>query len=97
MDKTAALLNRVKKAKENISNLKKMRTAYEKNMNHSAHCTSMNFSVGGFNTAHAVCNDETIFLKVIVDSIAAEEKLHLNDFKLVEAIEMLATNQIGVN
>lgn len=94
MENLQQLIREVEKAKENIRNLKKLLVTYKNNKTRGSHNVNMEFYVGGYNSATAECIDEDIFHKAVELSIEHQEKLMADKFKTVEAMEMLATNQI---
>ncbi len=96
-DNTSKLLRETNNAKANIDQLKRMKNVYSSNKKHNKGTAKMTISVTGYNDCYATCVDEDLFLKLVEDAIASEEKLNEKKFKMVEAIEMIATNEIGVS
>ena len=95
MENLQQLINEVKAAKSNIANLKKLLTSYKSNKERSGYNCKMTFEIEGFNNVHAACIDESIFHKAVNDSVRFQENLMADKFKTVEAMEMLATGQVG--
>lgn len=95
MENLKKLISEVKAAEANINNLKRLLTTYKTNKERGGYNCKMGFHVNGFNDVQAVCIDELIFYKAVNESIEFQERLFSDKFKTVEAMEMLATNQVG--
>ena len=84
------LISRVNKSKANIELLKGLSTKHKNNKERSSNA-QLKFYVYGMNEGAGVCVDESIYFKAVNDSIAAERELMADDYKTLEAMELLAS------